>query len=186
MEDERIIELYWARSEDAISETSNKYGSYCRQIAWNILYSSEDSEECVNDTYLRVWNTIPPHKPNKFSAFLGRITRNLALDRYKKLTADKRGNGQVTLALDELAECIPSADNTESAADDIALTDVLNRFLASLPAEKRKIFMRRYWYLSRIKEIAADFGMSESKVKMILMRTRNELKEILEKEGIVL
>ena len=186
MEDKQIVDLYWARSEKAISETADKYGRYCNTIAYNILHSNEDSEECVNDTYLHAWNAMPDQRPNKLSAFLGRITRNLSLKRWEKYTAKKRGAGQVSLALDELQECIPATNQTDSVADDIVLTDVLNRFLASLTAEKRNIFMRRYWYLSPVAEIASDLAISESKVKMSLLRSRNELKQLLEKEGITL
>lgn len=186
MEDKQIVDLYWARSEKAISETADKYGRYCYTIAYNILHCNEDSEECVNDTYLHAWNAMPDQRPNRLSAFLGRITRNLSLKRWEKYTAKKRGAGQVPLALDELRECIPATNQTDSVADDIVLTDVLNRFLASLTAEKRNIFMRRYWYLSPVAEIASDLAISESEVKMSLLRSRNELKQLLEKEGITL
>lgn len=184
MDDCAIIGLYNARSEDAITETAKKYGGYCYSIAYNILHSDEDSEECVNDTYLRAWNAIPPQKPSVLSAFLGKITRNLSLDRYRKYTSEKRGAGEIPLALDELGECVQSTDSVEKTVNDRELTEALNRFLTSLTAEKRKIFMRRYWYLSPVKEIAADFGFTESKVKMILFRTREGLREFLEKEGI--
>lgn len=186
MDDKQIIDLYWARSENAISETADKYGKYCHYIAYNILFNDEDSEECVNDTYLKAWGVIPPQRPNRLSTFLGKITRNLALDRYKYNSREKRGNGQMPLVLDELAECVSATDNTEHIIDDMVVVDCFNCFLAVLPTETRKIFMRRYWYFSSIKEIAADFSISESKVKMTLLRTRNELKEVLEKEGIEL
>jgi len=184
MEDHQIVELYWARSERAIPETADKYGRYCYTIACHILHSREDSEECVNDTYLHAWNAMPPQRPNKLSAFLGRITRNLSLNRWDKYSAEKRGAGQVFLSLDELQECIPAPDRAEQIVDDIALADILNRFLASLSAENRKIFMRRYWYFSSVKEIAEDYRFSESKVKMSLLRSRARLKLLLEKEGI--
>ncbi|WP_026489992.1 RNA polymerase sigma factor [Butyrivibrio sp. XBB1001] len=184
MEDNQIVDLYWARFEKAISETSNKYGHYCYYIAYNILHSKEDSEECVNDTYLNAWNAMPDQRPNILSAFLGRITRNLSLQRWEKYTAQKRGAGQVPLALDELQDCIPATDKTVHIVDDLMLADLLNRFLASLTAEKRIIFMRRYWYLCPVAEIASDFAISESKVKMSLLRSRNELKLLLTKEGI--
>lgn len=183
MEDEQIVELYWNRAEDAISETANKYGRYCRTIAFNILYNENDTEECVNDTYLNAWNSMPPQRPVMLRAFLGRLTRNLSLNRYKQLTAEKRGKGQVTLALDELQECVPACGNTESVVDEIVLTQLLNRFLESLGAEQRKIFIRRYWYLSPVKEIAGDFGMGESKVKMSLLRSRRQLRKLLEEEA---
>ncbi len=186
MEDNQIVDLYWARSEKAISETANKYGHYCYYIANNILHNKEDSEECVNDTYLNAWNAMPDQRPNKLPAFLGRITRNLSLQRWEKYTAGRRGAGQVPLALDELQDCIPETDNTDHIVDDLMLADLLNRFLASLTAEKRIIFMRRYWYFSPVAEIASDLAVSESKVKMSLLRSRNELKLLLMKEGIEL
>ena len=186
MDDNQIIDLYWARSENAISETADKYGKYCHYIAYNILFNDEDSEECVNDTYLKAWGVIPPQRPNRLSTFLGKITRNLALDRYKYNSREKRGNGQMPLVLDEIAECVSAADNTEHIIDDMVLLDCFNRFLAALPTETCNIFMRRYWFLSSIKEIAADFSISESKVKMTLLRARNELKQLLMKEGIEL
>lgn len=186
MEDKMIVDLYWARSENAISETEKKYGKYCFQIAHHILPSSEDSEECVNDTYLRAWNSIPPHRPSMLKAFLGKITRNLALNRYKNLTAEKRNSGQIPAVLEELQDCIPGTDDPERIIDDLALSEIFNRFLGALSSEQRKIFMRRYWYLCPVKEIAAGLGVGESKVKMSLLRSRNELKKRLEKEGILL
>lgn len=184
MDDRQIIALYNERSEAALTETANKYGRYCHAIAYNILFDAEDSEECVNDTWLRVWETIPPQCPDNLSAFLGKITRNLAINRYKHNRREKRGGGQMPLVLEELGECIPGADSTEETAGEALLVEVLNRFLAELSLEKRKIFMRRYWYMSSVKEIAEDFGMSESKVKMTLLRLRSRLKTFLEKEGI--
>ena len=181
MEDRQIVDLYWARSENAISETERKYGRYCYYIAYNILHNNEDSEECVNDTYLNAWKAMPNQRPSKLSTFLGKITRNLSLNRW-----EKRGSGQIPLALDELHECIPTSDCADQIVDDLALAEVFNRFLAALPKEKRMIFMRRYWYLSPIAEIATDYSISESKVKMSLMRSRNELKTLLEMEGMSL
>lgn len=186
MDDWQIIALYNERSEAALSETSAKYGKYCRTIAYNILYNEEDSEECVNDTWLRAWEAIPPQYPNRLSAFLGKITRNLALNRYKQNAAKKRGGGQTMLVLEELAECVPGTDGTEEVVEEALLVEVLNRFLADLPAEKRKMFLRRYWYLSSVKEIAEDFNLGESNVKMTLLRIREQLKSVLEKEGITL
>lgn len=184
MQDEQIIALYFGRNENAIKETEHKYGGYCMNIAQNILHSLHDSQECVNDTYMRTWNSIPPHKPDSLRAFIGRITRHLALNMYEKATAQKRGKGTVQLVLDELSECIP--DTVGDAVQGFVITDALNIFLASLPEENRRIFVRRYWYMSAVKDIAADYRMSESKVKMRLMRMRNELKIQLEKEGIVI
>lgn len=186
MDDQQIIDLYWARSENAITETAHKYGPYCHSIAYHILYSKEDSEECVNDTYWKAWGAMPPQRPNQLRTFLGKITRNLSLNRWEKHTAEKRGAGQVPLALDELAECVPAPDSVERTVDDLALTELLNDFLSGLPAQTRQIFMRRYWYLCSVKEIAADCAVSESKVKTTLFRTRNKLKQHLEKEGVAL
>ena len=184
MDDKWIVDLYWERSETAISETAKKYGRYCHYIAFNVLHNDEDSEECVNDTYLNAWNSMPPHRPSVLKTFLGKLTRNISLNKYKQLTAEKRGNGQMPLIIDELHDCIPATESTEGIIDDMVLVDVFNRFLASLPVAQRKIFMRRYWYMSPVKEIATDYGMGESKVKMSLLRSRNELKHLLEKEGI--
>lgn len=184
--DQQIMDLYWARSENAISETSKKYGRYCYYIAYNILHNNEDSEECVNDTYLKAWDNMPPKRPDKLSTFLGKITRNLSLHKYEKYTAQKRGAGQVPLALEELTECIPSSDNTAHVADDLMLAELLNQFLGNLSADTRKIFVQRYWYLMPIHEIASNCRISESKVKVTLFRTRNKLKVLLEKEGFLL
>lgn len=186
MDDKQIVELYWARTEKAISETATKYGKYCYYIAFNILHSNEDSEECVNDTYMKAWGIMPPQRPNKLATFLGKITRNLSLDRYKLYSAEKRGSGQVPLAIEELHDCLPASDDMEQVTDDMVLIEIFNRFLSAMPTETRKIFMRRYWYLSSIKEIAGDYDFSESKIKMTLLRSRNELKQILEKEGITI
>lgn len=183
MEDKQIIDLYWARAETAISETAKKYGRYCHSIAFNILHSHEDSEECVNDTFFNAWKAIPPQRPNKLSAFLGTITRNLSLNKWEQYNTEKRGLGQVPLALEELHECIPALENADQVADDLTLTEILNQFLSKLPKDRRKIFMRRYWYMDTIKEIAEGYSMSESRVKMSLLRSRNELKRILEREG---
>ena len=186
MEDNQIIRLYFDRSEEAISQTAAKYGKYCHNIAYNILHNFEDSEECVNDTYWKAWNIIPPRKPKRLAAFLGKITRNLSLDKYRHYTADKRGGGELAVALEELGDCISSIGSMGDHTEEIVLVEVLNSFLASLSAEHRKIFMRRYWYVSSVKEIADDYGITESKVKMSLLRSRNQLKTVLEKEGIAL
>lgn len=186
MDDQKLIELYWQRSENAIAETAKKYGNYCYRVAYNILANNEDSEECVNDTYQKAWDSIPPQRPQILRAFLGKITRNLSLNCYDKRMAEKRGAGQVALALEELSECLPSTNHVEKVIDDMAFAQLLNSFLAALPADTRKIFMRRYWYLDSIQEIAAAFSISESKVKTTLFRTRNKLKLCLEKEGIAI
>lgn len=186
MDDKQIVELYWNRLEIAIEETSRKYGRFCFCIANNILRNKEDSDECVNDSYLHVWNSVPPQKPNSLKAFLGKITRNLALHIWEKRQAKKRGQDAVTLALEELQECIPSMSKVEQLTEQIVLVDVLNRFLESLETNKRRIFMARYFYFYSIKEIASMYNLGESKVKMSLLRSREQLKKMLEKEGIVL
>lgn len=186
MEDDQIIALYWQRSEDAIHETAQKYGKYCRTIAYNILQSFEDSEECVNDAWAKVWDAIPPFRPGNLAVFLGKVTRNLALDRYRKNSAGKRGSGQTAIAFEEIAICIPTSDHAQQLIDDMALRDLLNQFLASLAENDRKIFMLRYWYISSIKDIAAKLGVTESRVKMSLFRSRRQLKSRLQKEGITL
>lgn len=183
MEDKQIVDLYWERSEAAISETQNKYGRYCHYIAYNILHSREDAEECVNDTYIKAWNAMPPHRPQLLSAFLGKITRNTALDRYGYARAKKR-SGEVALILDEMEQCIPDAKTSGSLADELALKEAINGFLRSLSAQTRVIFVRRYWYLSTIREIASDYEMTISNVKITLLRTRNKFRDYLEKEGI--
>ncbi|MBO5286568.1 MAG: sigma-70 family RNA polymerase sigma factor [Clostridia bacterium] len=182
MEDKGIIDLFWQRSEKAIEETGKKYQKYCHCIAYNILSSDEDAEECVNDTYLRAWDSIPPQRPDKLSAFLGRITRNLALDRYDARHAQKRSNG-IDLAFDELEECLPDHKG-EHFTDELALKKAINDFLHSLPQPKRVIFMQRYWYMCAVKDIAKNLKMSENNVKITLMRLREKLKKYLEKEGI--
>ena len=183
MKDEAIIELFWARSEAAIHETDWAYGRYCQSIAYGILRVHEDAEETVNDTWLKAWDTIPPERPHYLKGFLGRITRQLSINRLEKETAQKRGAGQYALALEELAECIPDQSQGEDLADLTALRDALNRFLRSLPTEPRSVFLRRYWYAQSIAEIAAGCGMSESKVKSMLLRTRNKLRKALTEEG---
>lgn len=184
MEDAAIIELYWERSEAAIEETAEKYGNYCAKIAVNILENREDADECVNDTYMKVWNAIPPQRPAAFPAFLGRITRNLALDRFRAQNAGKRGGGGTALLLSELEECVPDRGNVEAACEEGAIAKAIESFLGGLDPEHRILFMRRYWYADSISAIAAQFWMSESKVKSILFRTRHKLKVYLERKGI--
>lgn len=186
MEDEKIIELYFARLESAISETAAKYGQFFRRISMNILHSEQDAEECVNDTYLKAWDSIPPQRPERLQAFLARIVRNLSLNRWRQLRTKRRGSGEIPLCLSELEDCIPGGSTVEQEADRAELSDTLNRFLKSLPEEKRTVFLRRYWYLVPIKDIAEQCGMSESKVKSMLLRTRNQLRQFLEKEDITI
>lgn len=186
MNDSEIIELYTARNENAVTQTDLKYGRYCRYIAFNILKNDEDSEECVNDTYLRAWNSIPPKHPENLKTYLGKITQNLSLNRFEKLSSKKRGSGQIPLILDELSECIPDSQNTETAVEDTIVTEIINRFLDGLSPETRKIFVRRYWYMSTVRDIANDYGFTQSKVTVTLFRTREKLKKGLEKEGVSL
>ena len=182
MKDEAIIELYWARSEAAIEETERAYGAYCRAVALGILRDRADAEECVNDVWLKAWNSIPPERPRSLKAFLARITRQLSINRLERDLAQKRGGGQYALVLDELAECIPDGSDGD-LADLTALRDALNRFLRALPEEPRRVFLRRYWHTQSVAEIARDCGMSESKVKSMLLRTRNRLRTALAEEG---
>ena len=184
MDDNQIIQLYHARSESAIQETESKYGRYCHSVAYGILHDSQDADECVNDTYLRAWNAMPPKWPRCLRTFLGKITRNVSLDLWDKRSAEKRGNSQVQMVLDELLECIPSETMDDKITDDLIIRDTINRFLADIPAESRKIFVKRYWYMCSIKDIAEELYLTESNVKIILYRTRNLLKEYLAKEGV--
>ena len=184
MEDEEIYDLYWARDEEAITQTHRKYGPWCRGIALRILEIREEAEECVSDTYLQVWNNIPPQRPGVFRAWLGRITRNLALTRYRKTHADKRGGGQTALALEELQECVSGRESVESAQESQEIAAVINRFLASLPELQRNVFLRRYWHLTSIREIAEAYGMTESRVTSMLHRLRQKLRAMLEQEGV--
>ena len=177
MDDNAIIALYWAREERALEETSSKYGSYCRNIAFNILSNREDTEECVNDTWLRAWNAMPPQRPNILSAFLGKITRNLSLDRFRISRAGKR---------DELGDCIPDAVSVEEQIALKELSRLLDRFLRNLPERECCIFLRRYWFVDSTREIALRYNMAEGSVKATLYRTRQKLKVFLEKEGVVL
>lgn len=185
MDDKQIVDLYWERSETAISETAQKYGRYCHYIAFNVLHNDEDSEECVNDTYLRAWNSIPPKEPKNLRTYLGKITRGLAINRYKMQSAQKRGGTTADIILSELEGCIPSGLTVEDALDEKLLIKSIEDFLRRQSTHKRNIFLRRYWYCESISQIAEDFCVSESKVTSILYRQRIKLKEHLEKEGII-
>ncbi len=185
MEDERIIELYFQRSEEAIAQTDAKYGRLCRSIAWNILNSAEDGEECVSDAYLAVWNSVPPKRPQGLAAFLGRITRNLALKRYEHLSAAKR-NPQAVCSLEELSECVSGRESIESELENRRIEQAVNDFLRRQKPEKRAVFLRRYWYFDSIDDICVRFGFSQSKTASLLYQMRRKLKEYLESEGIEL
>ncbi len=181
MEDNQIIEMYWQRNESAIHESKIKYGSYCSTIAYNILYSKEDVKECVSDTWFKAWNTMPPEKPHRLSVFLGKITRNLAIDRYRKNRTQKYGRGQVNLCLEELSEIIGESSLIE---DRLVYRETINAFVSSLPDKNREIFLLRYWYLMSVKDISKRYEMSEGAVKMLLQRIREKLRICLEKEGV--
>lgn len=185
LDDNLIIDLYWARSEDAIGETDKKYGSYLGTIAYNILYSHEDSSEAVNDTYLRAWDSMPPERPNILSAYLGKITRRISLNKRRDQRAEKRGGGEINLVLDELSESIPSGFSVEQEVDAKALGETLNKFLGNLKETERDMFLRRYWYMDSVKDIAEMFGCGESKVKTTLFRIRKKLLATIESEGLI-
>ncbi len=181
MEDERIVTLYFKRDENAIRESEVKYGRYCYTVAYNILHSHEDSEECVNDTWNGAWNAIPPAKPTKLQYFLARITRNIAVDRYRYYSAQKRG-AEVESAIDEYFECIPNGEAL--IEDELVLKGAINAFLEKLDSRSRIIFVRRYWYSMSASDIAGSMHLSESHVNVILHRTRMKFKDYLTKEGI--
>ncbi len=182
MEDKEILSLFRVRSEDAIAAASEKYGPRCRAVARNILADEGDAEECVSDAMLSAWNAIPPQSPAYLGAYLAKITRNLALNRRKAAGIQRRGGGETALALEELAECAASAGG-EDIAGQLALTEALTGFLRSLSPEKRRLFLRRYWYLYPVKDIARAMGVGESRVKSQLARLRQTLRAHLEKEG---
>lgn len=185
MDDQKIIDLYWNRNESAISETAVKYGGYCYSIAYNVLTNKEDAEESVSDTYLAAWNNMPPRRPSILATFLGKITRNISINRWKARSAYKRGGGEMVLALEELGECVADSQNVESAYAQKETVRSFNRFLGTLPETERNVFLRRYWCLDSIGDIAASFGYSQSKTASMLHRTRAKLRRQLEKEGLL-
>lgn len=185
MDDQEILDLYWNRSENAISETASKYGGYCHCIAYNILENNEDAEEIVSDAYLSAWNSIPPKRPAALAPYLGKITRNLAIDRLRTRSREKRGGGEADVALEELEEIVGNSDSPETVATRKELVASLNRFLESLPKTERSIFLCRYWYLDPIAVIAEKTGFSVSKVASMLYRLRKNLKKQLEKEDLL-
>jgi RNA polymerase sigma-70 factor (ECF subfamily) len=185
MTDDEIIGLFNSRNESAVKACQEKYGSYCQAIAGNILTNPQDSEECLNDALYKVWNAIPPAQPKSLKAFLGRITRNQALDAYDYRGADKRGGGQVPLAMDEIEEFIGAEGGLESAFDSRVFASVMNSFLAGVPEQQRIIFLKRYLYFEGIDDIAAVLAVSASKVKSVLFRLRKKLRDRLIKEGIL-
>lgn len=180
MEDKRIIELFFARDEMAIAEIDKKYGAYCMRVAENILNNELDSAECVNDTWLKAWNSIPPTIPERLRAYLCAITRRLSVNRYNMGKARKRG-GEITLVLDELSECV---SDTAGSADEYETAAALGRFLASLKVRERQVFMRRYWMSESVSQLAKAFSLSEGTIKSMLYRTRQKLRKWLQDEEI--
>lgn len=183
VDDSEIVKLFGERSETAISAAMDKYKGYCLKIALNILGSREDAEECVNDAFLKAWDMIPPHEPQMLSTFLGKITRNLAINRYRQGLAEKRGSGETALAFDEMSELISGGSNVESEAERRELLGEINAFLKRLRERDRNIFISRYWYCDSVSEISREFFVSESNVSVILNRTRKKLREYLQKRG---
>jgi RNA polymerase sigma-70 factor (ECF subfamily) len=181
-----IVDLYLNRNENAVDETAKKYGNYCFTISKNILKSEGDAQECVNDTYLRAWNSIPPAKPLKLRTFLGRITRNLSLDRYKFNRTKKRKGSEFELLLAELEECVSSNLTVEAEFDSNFVVQLINDWLLSQISENRILFVRRYWHAESIKDLVENHQLSESKIKSVLFRMRKSLKIHLKKEGVEL
>ncbi len=185
MEDNAIIDLYWQRSEHAIAQTDQKYGRLCFSIACNILDNREDAEESVNDTYLTAWEQIPPNRPARLSAFLSKITRNISISRWRSKNAAKRGGGEIVIALEELNACVADRQNIESQQIYQEAVAALRQFLNTLPKEERDVFLRRYFLLDSIAAIAGDFGFTQSKIKSMLHRTRQKLRDQFEKEDLL-
>ena len=185
MQDSQIIALYWDRDEAAIDQTDKKYGRYLAKIAYNILSDREDSKESVNDTYLAAWDSMPPHKPQVLSTYLGKLTRRISIDLYRKKASQKRSGNAYALSLEELEECISGGNTTEQALDVQLLSEAIEKYLRSVTEEARNVFISRYYYLDAVKEIAAYCRISESKAKILLYRTRQGLWEYLQKEGFV-
>lgn len=183
MNDKDIIQLYFDRDHKALSATAKKYGKYCTSIAKNILGNDEDAEECVNDTYLNTWNSIPPTRPTILSAFLGKVTRNIAFNKYRHNHVKKRGSGEIALVLDELTDCVSGLDDVEQEIDRRELVEAINSFLDTLSPQKRNIFICRYWYSDSVASIAKRYGMTENNISVILNRVRPKLRKYLLERG---
>ena len=183
MDDTGIIDLFWARDERALTETERKYGPYCRTVSYHILKNRQDAEECVNDTWVRAWNAMPPQRPYALGAFLAKITRNLSLTRYRGARAQRRGGGQLPLILEELQDM--TADGPEQLLEASELSRLLDTFLRQLPQKDCCVFMRRYWYMDSLEDIARRYHMALGSVKSSLFRTRKKLRNYLEEEGIL-
>lgn len=186
MDDERIVDLFWRRDEEAIQAAADKYGGYCRTIARRLLSCEEDVEECLSDTWLQAWQSMPPHRPARLRLFLGKIARSVSFDLTRRKGAAKRGGGALTLALEELAGCAPTVPGADKAVEDRELAENIDRFLRSLPERDCGVFLRRYWYAESVGEIARRCGMKENTVKTSLFRSREKLRTYLKKEGILL
>lgn len=183
MEDRQIVELYWARDQQAIEETAAKYGNYCHAIASRILGNAEDAEECVNDTYRGAWDSIPPHRPAVLQTYLAKLTRRISMKVWRSRDTQKRGGGELALSLEELGRCIPDGKSIDEGLCCRELVDTINRFLREQPEQERRVFILRYFHTCSIAEIGKRFGFSKSKVESMLHRTRKKLKKRLEKEG---
>ena len=183
MDDKRIVDLYFSRNQDAITQTDKKYGRYCYSIAYNILTNKEDAEESVNDTYMTAWRAIPPRRPSVLCTFLGKITRHISIDKWRERSAYKRGGGEVPLALEELKDCVSGMQDIEIDYERKEILKTYVKFLDALPVTERRVFLCRYWYVQSIESIADKFGFSESKVKTMLHRTRVKLRKQFAKEG---
>ncbi len=182
MDDRELVERYWRRDEDAITDTEAKYGAYCRAIASGVLRSGQDAEECLNDVWAAAWNAMPPRRPDDLRAFLAKITRNLALKRLRSMTAEKRGGGETMVALEELEEVIPAGCSLDEQIEARELARKLDEFLGTLGVTERRVFLCRYWYFDDLRDIASRFGMGESRVKMLCKRARDKLRLFLRKE----
>lgn len=183
MDDNTIVQMFWDRNQNAISVTSEKYGAYCMSIAYNILGNYQDAEECVSDTYLNTWNSIPTNRPKMLSTYLGKIVRNLSFNIYKKKKAQKRGSGQISLVIEELADVITDSNDIENEWNKKLLIESINSYLSELPDVKRRIFVCRYWYADSVKDIAGRFGMTENNVSVTLQRLRSQLHNYLVERG---
>lgn len=183
MQDHQIVDLYWKRSEEAIRQTEQKYGAYLSKVAYNILADFEDSKECVNDTYLAAWSSIPPNRPGILSTYLGKLTRQISIDVFRKKHARKRYSSEYALSLEELGDSFPDESTPELVVDAQLLDEAVNRFVRALPDDVQRAFVGRYFFLDSLKDIAGYCGMKESKLKSLLYRTRQQLKSYLVKEG---
>ena len=184
MEDAQIIDLYWQRSEDAIPETESKYGRYCRAIADNVLSNTLDAEECVNDTWLGAWNSMPQNRPRLLAPYLAKLTRWLSLTRLRERNARRRGGGETALVLDELSEVVSDGTDLEKRVEFKELSAALKHFLYGLDETEAQVFLARCWYMAPVKEIAAKYGFTPGKVSTMLHRTRGKLQDYLREEGL--